>query len=134
MPDRVADDFWREAVALIPLAFKSYHVPLEELFVAPKHLQLLKSLEEPCSPHVAAILRQGGKDVAVPFLPLRQRHLQRPRNGIGYEFRVVGINQESIPTFGGGTGEPRENVLLDHQHPEQRHIPSPLGSCRLAAV
>ena len=45
----------------------------------------------------------------MPFLPLRQRHLQRPRNGIGYEFRVVGINQESIPTFGGGTGEPRKN-------------------------
>ena len=42
----------------------------KELFVAPRHLQLLKRLEEPCYPHVAAVLRQGGKDVAVPFLPL----------------------------------------------------------------
>ena len=24
-------------------------------------------------------------------------------------FQVIGINQEGIPTFGGGTGEPREN-------------------------
>jgi hypothetical protein len=49
------------------------------------------------------------KGVAVPFLPLRQPQLQRPRNGIRYELRVVGINQQGIPTFGNGTGEPRKN-------------------------
>ena len=31
-----------------------------------------------------------------------------PRNGIRYQFQVVGVNQQGIPTFGGGTGEPRE--------------------------
>ena len=60
-----------EAATLYPLAFKSYHVPLQGTLRRSRHLQLLKRLEEPCSPHVAAVLRQGGKDVAVPFLPLR---------------------------------------------------------------
>ena len=48
--------------------------------------QLLNGLEEPRSPHVAAVLRQGGKDTAVPLLSLPDRgiHLR------GERFRAIG--------------------------------------------
>ncbi len=45
------------------------------------------------------------------------RSMLKPgRNGIRYELRVVGINQQGIPTFGSGTGETQSFI------PQRAHV------------